>query len=239
MPSTPLYLDLQTWPRRDAYAYFRDFDKPFFNVCTRLDVTRLKGAAKAFAGGSFSLACHRIALLLANRIEPFRYRIEDADDAGDPGGGAPRVRIHDRLRGGMTVLRNDDSFGFAYLEPHASYVDFATHGAAAIAAAKDPRARFDPRLDDVAVIHFTTLPWIHFTSFSHARNWRRSGRPTDSIPKIAFGRVDAERARTGDERLWMPLSVEVHHALMDGLHVGRYIQAFEAAMQNPEPFLRD
>ncbi|MEO5732097.1 MAG: CatA-like O-acetyltransferase [Rubrivivax sp.] len=243
MLPTPLYLDLATWPRREAHAYFRDFDKPFFNVCTRVDVTRLKAAAKRAAGGSFSLACHRIALQLANDIESFRYRIEDTPGDGRPGSSAePRVRIHPSLRAGLTVLRDDDSFGFAYLEPHARYADFAAQGAAALAAARNPQALFDPRLDDVAVIHFTTLPWIHFTSFSHARNWRREGRATDSIPKIAFGRVDAEvtaesSANRSGQRLWMPLSVEVHHALMDGLHVGRYVQAFEAAMQTPEPFL--
>jgi chloramphenicol O-acetyltransferase type A len=31
--------------------------------------------------------------------------------------------------------------------------------------------------------------------------------------------------------------VEVHHALMDGLHVGRYVQALEAAMAEPMAWL--
>jgi chloramphenicol O-acetyltransferase type A len=30
----------------------------------------------------------------------------------------------------------------------------------------------------------------------------------------------------------------VHHALMDGLHVGRYVEAFEAALQTPRDWLR-
>ena len=35
----------------------------------------------------------------------------------------------------------------------------------------------------------------------------------------------------------MPLSVEVHHALMDGLHVGRFVEGFEAALQEPQAWL--
>jgi len=35
----------------------------------------------------------------------------------------------------------------------------------------------------------------------------------------------------------MPLSVEVHHALMDGLHVGRFIEGFEAALREPQAWL--
>lgn len=213
----PRFLDLDAWPRRATFEYFRRFDKPYFNVCTRLDVARLKPALAATGAGSFSLACTYLALRLANEHEPFRYRLRDG-----------RVEVLDALHAGITVLRTDDSIAFAYLPWHRSYRAFAAHGAEAAATARDPAAPFDPRLDDPAVVHMTTLPWIHFTSFSHARNWQRE----DAVPKIAFGRVDADGAR-----LWMPFSVEVHHALMDGLHVGRYVEAMEAALAAPEAWL--
>ena len=215
----PQYLDIATWPRRDAFEYFRGFDKPYFNVCTRLDAARLKAAVAARGVGGFSLAYHFVALRLANEIEPFRYRLE---------GG--RVRVLDAVYGGATVLRDDDSFGFAYLEPTHSFAQFAQQGAAAVAAAKSCAAGFEPRVGDEALIHFTTLPWIHFTSFSHARNWGRE----DSVPKISFGRAERDGAR-----LWLPVSVEVHHALMDGLHVGRYLERFEAVLRDPAPWLQD
>ena len=35
----------------------------------------------------------------------------------------------------------------------------------------------------------------------------------------------------------MPLSVEVHHALMDGLHVGRLVQGLEDRLQDPAAWL--
>jgi chloramphenicol O-acetyltransferase type A len=210
------YIDTATWARRDAFEFFRGFDKPYFNVCTRLDVTALK-AALADSGGGFMLACYFIALRLANAQQPFRLRLENG-----------RVREHEVVDGGTTVLRDDESFGFAYLEQAADFASFARGASAAIAAARDRHAPFEPRLDQSAVLHFTTLPWIHFTSFSHARNWGRE----DSVPKLAFGRIDAEGGRR-----WMPLSVEVHHALMDGLHLGRFIEAFEAALQAPHDWL--
>ena len=48
------YLRLDTWPRRDAFEFFRRFDKPFFNVCVRLDVARLMADLRdiAFSAGS-------------------------------------------------------------------------------------------------------------------------------------------------------------------------------------------
>ncbi len=217
MLSPARFLDIASWPRRDAFAYFRGFDKPYFNVCVKLDVARLKAAVANSGVGSFNLACHFIALRLANLHEPFRYRLEEG-----------RVRIFDEVCGGATVLRDDESFSFAYLDHDTDYARFAQQGQAALAAARSGQVPFDPKLDEAAVIHFTTLPWLHFSSFSHARNWGRE----DSVPKIAFGRADSDGSH-----LWLPCSVEVHHALMDGLHLGRYVQALEQAVREPEAWL--
>lgn len=211
------FLDLDTWPRRAAFEHFLAFDNPYFSLCTHVDVAPTRTALAERGGRGFALACHFLALRLANDIEPFRYRLESG-----------RVRVHDAVHGSTTVLREDESFGFAYLEHCNDFASFATHGAAAIQAAKQGLAGFDPRPDDTALIHFTTLPWVHFSSFSHARNWGSE----DSIPKLAFGRIEVDGTRQ-----WMPLSIEVHHALMDGVHVGRFVERFKAALRNPADWL--
>jgi chloramphenicol O-acetyltransferase type A len=216
-PADPAYLDLDTWHRRSAFDFFRGFDIPSFNLCTRMDVALLKQAVQDIGVGSLSLAYHFIAIRLANEIAPFRYRLE-----GD------RVRVHGAVHGSTTVLRDDESFGFATLEHRRDYAAFCAQGALAIATGRLRDAPFAPAEYGTATVHMTTLPWVHFSSYSNARQWG----PHDSIPKIAFGRIDADGTR-----LWMPLSVEVHHALMDGLHVGRFFEAFEAALQSPQDWL--
>ena len=62
------YIDTATWPRRDAFEHYRGFDKPYFNVCTRLDASRLKAAVAHAGGGGLSLAVYFIALRLANAL---------------------------------------------------------------------------------------------------------------------------------------------------------------------------
>ncbi|MBK6469631.1 MAG: hypothetical protein IPF94_02555 [Betaproteobacteria bacterium] len=211
-----VFLNTDTWARREAFDHFRGFDKPYFDVCVRLDAAPLKSAAAA-CGASFTLASHFVALRLANLHEPFRYRLE---------GG--RVRIHAAVNGSTTVLRDDESFGFATLQHTTDFAAFCAQGNAAMAAVRSRQRPFEPDIDEAALVHFTTLPWLHFTSLSHARNWRCE----DSVPKIAFGRLQPD----GD-RLWLPFAVEVHHALMDGLHLGHYVQDVEAALQQPGPWL--
>jgi chloramphenicol O-acetyltransferase type A len=208
-------LDLSRWARRDAFEWFRRFDKPTFNVCVRLDVAPLKAAlASIDAPRGVTLACYFLTLKLANAHQPFRLRL-----AGD------EVLVHERVHGSTTVLRDDgDSFGFADLEYGDDAIAFMLRARASIDAARSERAPFEPKPDDVARIYFTSLPWLHFTSFSHARD---SGRQ-DSIPRFAFGRIEPDGGR-----LWMPMSVDVSHALMDGVHVGRLVQDFEAALAAP------
>jgi chloramphenicol O-acetyltransferase type A len=218
-------LDLTRWPRRATFEFYRSFEQPFFSVCTRIDVSALRPALAQVQQGShtatITLACHFLALQLANRMEPWRYRLLDG-----------RVRVLAAVHASTTVLRADDSFGFAYLRHASDYACFAAPAAQALAAARTAEPAFVPRVGDAALLHFTTLPWLHFTSFAHARH----GAGSDSVPKIAFGRIDNDA--TGGPQRWLPLQLDVHHALMDGVHVGRFVQAFEAAMHDPLPWLQ-
>jgi chloramphenicol O-acetyltransferase type A len=212
-------LDLKKWIRRDVFEFFLGFDKPYFNICTNLDVTRLLMALRdRHDKGSVMLAYHYFALRAANEIEPFRYRLKDG-----------QVIVHDVIHGGTTVLLPSENFTLTYFEYDVDFDKFMAAAATAVqeAVTGDGVFRPNPRDD---MIHFTTLPWISFTSFSHARNWGRE----DSVPKIAFGKF-----MKVNERTLLPFSVEVHHALMDGLHVGRYVARLEEALANPEIYLSE
>ncbi len=210
------YLDTESWPRRQHFHFFRAYDQPFFNVCAPLDVTALRDLCRA-RGLSFVVAYHYLALQAANATEPFRYRLR-----GD------RVLVHDRLHAGTTVLVDGERFAFCYFEQAADFARFAAQAGAALAALRSGDGRLEPQDDRDDLIHCSVLPWIAFTSFAHAR---RSGRQ-DSVPKIVFGKAAEEGGR-----LRMPVSVEVHHALMDGVHVGRFFEHLETAFAHPAALL--
>jgi len=209
------YLDVTSWARRDLFEFFRGYDKPYFNVCVRLDITELLALLRKRSDASVSLAYHYLALRIANEVEPFRYRLRDG-----------KVLVHDVIHGATTVLLSNESFAFAYFDYTADYRKFSADAQGVITEVKR-EGTFKSRSSD-DLIHFTTLPWVSFTSFSHARNWGHE----DSVPKITFGKFTNE-----GKRVLMPFSVEVHHALMDGLHVGRYLSRLEAALADPEASL--
>jgi chloramphenicol O-acetyltransferase type A len=210
------YLDVTNWARRDVFEFFRDFDKPYFNLCARLDVTRLLALLRDHPNVSVSLAYHYFALRVANEIEPFRYRLKDG-----------KVLVYDVIHGGTTVLLPNETFSLAYFDYDENFGKFIGEAERAVKQLQSGDGAFRPSERD-DMIHFTVLPWVSFTSFSHARNWKRE----DSVPKIAFGKFMRE-----NNSFLLPISVEVHHALMDGLHVGRYLARLEEALSEPGAYV--
>lgn len=208
------YLDVDTWPRREVFEFYRGFDKPYFNVGTQLDISHFLAFLHEKSFRSIALAYHYCALRVANEIEPFRYRLRDG-----------RVVVHEVIHGGTTVLLPNETFTLVYFDYHEDFRKFIFEAERAVDEVRSGDGSFRPRNDDDARIHFTALPWISFTSFSHARNWGSE----DSVPKIAFGKFVKENNRT-----LLPISVEVHHALMDGLHVGRFLTRLEELFQGSE-----
>lgn len=211
------YIDLENWHRRELFEFFIGYTNPYFNVCTKLDVTDLLAFVRDQPGVKVSLAVHYFALRIANEIEPFRYRLKDG-----------KIIVYDVINGGTTVLLPNESFAYAYYDYHQDFDRFIAEMGKAVDDIRNDTGPLKPTTRDDVIYH-TTLPWISFTSFSHARTPGRG----DSVPRFVFGKFTKE-----NERVVMPFSVEVHHALMDGLHVGGYLARFEEALADPEEFVR-
>jgi chloramphenicol O-acetyltransferase type A len=77
--------------------------------------------------------------------------------------------------------------------------------------------------DDLLFV--SCVPWIHFTSISHPIQSDK----TDSIPRISWGKFSL----TGDQ-VSLPISVQLHHGLADGFHVGLFFKKFEELIERPE-----
>ena len=211
------YLDVANWSRRELFEFFIGYSNPYFNVCTSVDVTKLIALVRGRPGVKISLAIHYFALRIANEIEPFRYRLKDE-----------KVFVYDVINGGTTVLLPNESFAYAYFDYEHDFEAFITGMGEAIDEIRTGSGKLKPTMRDDVIYH-TTLPWISFTSFAHARTRGRG----DSVPRIVFGKFARE-----NERMMMPISLEVHHALMDGLHVGRYLSRLEEALADPETFVK-
>lgn len=204
-------LDIQTWNRRHLYDYFKDYADPYFNITANLDVTHLYGFCKT-NGLSFSLACLFYSLQTANEIREFRLRILNN-----------KVIEFDTIHATQTILLDDESFSFCYFEMTDSLAKFDETGKESIEKYKN-EISLDTAPGRLDLIYYSVIPWVSFTSFKHASRLKES----DSVPRIVFGGMFEENGRRK-----MPLSVEVHHALADGLHVGRFFNLMQQKTDSP------
>jgi chloramphenicol O-acetyltransferase type A len=216
--SSERFLDLESWARREHFDLFKDYEKPFFNLCAPVDVTALRELCRGPDGPSFFLASLYLSLRAANEVEPFRYRRRDG-----------RVLVHEVIHGGSTILRDDDTFGFGYFDYDRDFGRFHQRGLEILERVHGGPRALEPHAGQDDLIFYSVIPWVSFTSFSHARRYRGD----DSIPKIVFGKYFPE-----GERWKMPVSVEVHHALVDGLHVGRFFELYQRCLDEPRRALQ-
>ena len=202
------YLDMETWERKDHFRFFKKFEEPFFGVCVSVDCSIAYEVAKQ-KGYSFFLYYLYQSLAAANQTEPFRYRIRENE-----------VLVYDTIHASPTINRSKGSFGFAYMDYENDFESFADKAEKEIERVQQSTGLV-PAVSGENVIHYSSIPWIRFTSLSHARSFSFA----DSCPKISFGKMELE----GKKRT-MPVSIHVHHALMDGYHVGQFIDLFQRRM---------
>jgi len=205
-------LNTNNWSRIKQYEFFKQYDNPFFNICTKLDVTELLNTTK-LSGQSFSISMLYASIYIANQIEEFKYRLKDDG-----------VVVYDSIYAGSTLLNDDKTFSFCYFDYFNNFSEFNQFAQKQIDLNHKGLLEFDGRNDDLDIIHYSVIPWIAFTSFSHPRNYKTN----DSIPKIVFGQYHEEGGRFS-----MPISLEVHHALMDGYHLGQYLSELQKLIDNP------
>ena len=208
-------IDLGSWPRRSHFETYRDAHVPHFNVCADVDVTDTRLTARS-RGVPVTAAIVYVTARSANEIPEFRRRIR-----------GETVIEHDLVHPSMTVMGEGGLFGFCFFDYQPDFPAFVEHYEQTTARAKrDPNLSDPPGRDDL--LFMTAIPWVSFTSFMHPV----VAIPVDSIPRLAWGGFKRE----GD-RVRMPLSVQGHHSLMDGLHVGQYFERVQRYFSNPESFV--
>lgn len=212
----PEYLDMEAWSRRHLFRLFKDYDDPYFNVCADVDVTALLAFARG-RGLSCFVAYHFLSTKTANEVAPFRYRLR-----------GERVLVHERVHAGAIILLPDDSFTFVYFDFTEDFGVFHERARAQVERARAAPPPLDAREGEDDLIYHSVIPWVSFTSISHARDSRQQS----GIPKVAFGKF-----REAGGRVLMPVSVEAHHALLDGLHVGRFFERLQSYCSDPRAAL--
>jgi len=210
-------LDIKHWLRKEHFEFYQKFQQPYFNICCDLNAKFLHIYCKQ-NNISFFNAYIFLLMKAVNQVEVFKCRIVDN-----------QVRVYDQVSIGATQMAKDQTFRFSVIPFESNFNDFQKNGNQ---VREDViNANFMSELaiknqEIINTVYATVIPWVSFTSFSHAHH----SKDKRGIPRFVFGKMR-------DSDFSMPFSVEVHHALVDGVHVGELVQTIQGYFNNPEEAL--
>lgn len=201
MPFT--LIDMNTYPRREHYAHYTG-SACTYALTVNLDITRLH---------RHNLYPAMLWLLTdtVNRFEAFRTALSP----DGPG-------VFDRMHPSYTVMgKGRETFSVIWTAFNADYPAFLAAYRADAAQYADASAMFPKPGMPENVFDVSMLPWVSFTAFNlnlyDARKYL--------LPIFTMGRAFEAGGRT-----LLPLAVQVHHAVCDGYHVGRFVETLQASI---------
>lgn len=206
----PIHLD--TWPRRSQYEFFRTYANPHFSITADVDVGGIVAAGKAGLLSIFNASLFAITGA-ANDVPEFRTRFRGA-----------AVFECEAVGASVTIPIEDDRFAFCDVPWSADWPAFNRACESEVARAGKQTALANNVAGEPDWIYMTCLPWLRLTAMTHP-----VAGPDDCIPRIAWGRFGG----VGDG-WFMPVAVQVHHALVDGLHVGRFFEKLQQRLDRFE-----
>lgn len=185
-------------------------EEPFFGLTVEIDCTKGYATSKHLGTSFFVYYFHK-TIVAVNAIEAFRYRIIEDE-----------IYIYDTVDVSATIMCEDNTFGFSFIEYSPDFDVFAANTFLEIDRIKNMPGLFTREFPNDNLIHFSALPWINFSSVSHARSYT----VPDSCPKISFGKIIMD----DDGKRTMSMSIHAHHGLMDGFHVSQFVDCFQELM---------
>ena len=202
-------INISTWDRKDTFEFYKSLDHPMYQMTFNLDVTHFYEVIKE-NNRSFYFSFMYLAMKEMNKIDAFKYRFHQND-----------VVLYDRIHPSFTDnIEGTERFKIVTVDYQDDWVSFVEHakqvsfaqGELFIDLSKEER-------DDL--VYVTTFPWASFTQVTFAHNHNSK----DAIPRLTWGKFEVI-----NQRKIMALGIGVHHAFVDGIHVGQFINHLQEAL---------
>lgn len=200
-------IDVENWNRKEHFEFFSRMASPYFGFTTEVDCTKAFQKAKDEGHSFFASYLHK-SMVAVNSVYELRLRILDGN-----------VVEFDDIHAGTTIGRADGTFGFAFIHYSKDFDVFNAELQSEIEGVQNTTGiRMNNGELGKDLIRHSTIPWNSFSALLHPTPLDK----TESVPKITFGKFSIR-----DGKKFLPVSIEAHHGLADGIHIARYLEEFQ------------
>ncbi len=205
-------IDMENWPRREHFNYYRNIIRCGYSLTSRLDVTKLydftKKENKRFYGCFIYAASKAV-----NQMDSMRMMITED---GTPG-------VWEHCYPNFTIFHEDDkTFSDIWTEYSDDFDEFYDRFEEVLdkySANKGIKARPNQPANFFCI---SCAPWIDFEAYST----HSVGDPA-LFPIMTFGKIREEGAKKT-----VPLTLTISHASADGYHAGELFRILQEELNN-------
>lgn len=195
-------IDLETFPRKEHFNRFIEYQNPHTCMTVEVDVTELSKFCKD-KGVSFYLTFMHVIALAANKVEQFRQRI-DGDD----------IVEYCFCNTSHVESVGDGTYCNCNLNQDLPFDEYIRQ-----AEIERIKYRENPTVDEVedwlGRFFISSVPW-----FSYLEAMQPLPNNRDTNPRFTWGKYKEDFRG----RLVCPLTIITHHALVDGLHIAKFLE---------------
>lgn len=194
-------INFENWERKEHYLHFIDEVRCSYSVSINLDISNLNG--KRLYPTMLWLLTQTV-----NQMPEFRTSLTDKG----PG-------YFDEMHPAYTIFNQErKTFSGIWTEYQPDYLSFLCSyekdvGEYSSTTQYEPKPGRPANSFDVSMV-----PWFSFTAF----NINVFGDGKYLLPIFTMGKVFEE-----NEKTMLPLAIQVHHAVCDGYHVGKFIEILQ------------
>lgn len=203
-------IDLESWKRRRQFELFHGFDFPHMSLTAPVEITEFMHQAQSRNFSVFNSILFAI-MKSANDISEFRTRFKNDE-----------IYEHDVVHPSFTVPINDDQFAFCEVTYLDDWERFDKACRLSKAKAEKQTELEENTSTEDHWIYLSCTPWLDFTAGHHP-----VANAADCIPRIAWGKI-----RNSNDCWTMPVNIQVHHALVDGLHLAKFYEMLRKNLKN-------
>ena len=204
-------IDLENWARRPYFEHYLNAVPCEYSMTVSMDIIRLRKVLQERKLKLYPVELYLLALVV-NRYPQFRTSLS-AD--GKPG-------IWSDMHPSYTIFHPEtETFSSIWTHWQPSFTRFYQDCLTDMETYRHASG-FTPKPDEPAnCFPVSAIPWVSFTGFN--LNLHTEGRWL--LPIFTSGRFEET-----DGKWKLPFSVQVHHAVCDGYHVGRFVALLQEAL---------
>lgn len=194
-------IDLKSWDRKEYFEHYTSNVPCGFSVTADIDITILLEYVKKNGLMLYPVLIYMLSRLV-NKYPEFRTCFNEEGELG----------YWSELNPSYTSFHKDNkSFSALWSEYNEDFAVFYQNYIHDLHDFGDKKGLMPKPNAPKNLFNISCLPWINFTSF----NLNLFKESDYLLPIFTWGKY-AEK----EDKVFMPLSVQVHHSVCDGYHVG-------------------